>query len=125
VPTSDSDGARDLVAKLFRGLGDASRLAILQALRAGPRNVSELVAATGLTQPSASTHLSCLWCCGLVAKSRRGRFVYYRIRSPEVRRLLTAAERLLADVGAHVDACENYGAPERAPRRRQRSQQWQ
>ncbi|MGH7576874.1 MAG: ArsR/SmtB family transcription factor, partial [Longimicrobiales bacterium] len=30
-------------AKLFRGFSDASRLSILEALRAGPRSVGEIV----------------------------------------------------------------------------------
>ena len=109
----------DLVGKLFRGLGDPSRLAIVMALRDGPRNVSEVVGDTGLSQSNASTHLHCLWCCGLVEKTRRGRFVYYRVRSREVRQLLRGAERLLAEVGSHVAACARYEARggSRAPRR--------
>lgn len=114
-----------LAAKLFRGLGDPSRLAILQALRGGPLNVSQVVAATGLSQPSASTHLSCLWCCGLVSKSQRGRFVYYRVRSRAVHRLLTGADRLLQLVGTHVDACERYeAAGSGGVRRRARGRAW-
>ncbi len=106
-----------LAAKLFRGLADPSRLGILLAIRRGPRNVSEIVAATGLSQPNASTHLSCLWCCGLVEKTTRGRFVYYRIRSRRTLRILHHAERLLRSVGAHVEACERYEAEGEAPRR--------
>lgn len=62
-----------LKAKLFRGLADRSRLAVLEALRDGPQCVSEIVAATGLSQPNASTHLSCLGECGLVTRERRGK----------------------------------------------------
>ncbi|MBI2544891.1 MAG: winged helix-turn-helix transcriptional regulator [Candidatus Rokubacteria bacterium] len=61
-----------LQAKLFRGLADPSRLAVLEALRDGPRCVSEVVAATGLSQPNASAHLACLEDCGLVIRDRRG-----------------------------------------------------
>lgn len=53
-------------AKLFRGFADLSRLSILEALRDGPRTVSQIVAESGMSQPSASVHLDCLWCCGLV-----------------------------------------------------------
>ena len=52
-----------LKAKLFRGLGDRSRLAILEAILDGPRNVGQIVAETGLSQPNASMHLECLYCC--------------------------------------------------------------
>ena len=44
-----SDGALELIAARFRALGEPSRLKLLIALEAGERNVTELVAATGLT----------------------------------------------------------------------------
>ena len=47
-------------AKLMRGFSDPSRLSILEILVDGPRRVSEIVMATGLSQPNVSTHLSCL-----------------------------------------------------------------
>jgi DNA-binding transcriptional ArsR family regulator len=65
-----------LGAKLYRGLGDPSRLKVLAALRDGPLSVSVIVERTGLSQPNASMHLACLGDCGLVSKERDGRFVY-------------------------------------------------
>ncbi len=59
--------ALGLKTKLFRGFADRSRLALLEALRDGPRCVGDLVAATGLGQPNVSNHLGCLQDCGLVA----------------------------------------------------------
>lgn len=52
--------ALEIKAKLFRGLSDASRLAILESLREGPLSVTEIVKASGLTQSNASNHLGCL-----------------------------------------------------------------
>ena len=46
-------------AKLFRGLADPSRLAILEALRLGPLSVGQIVAATGLSQPNEIGRASC------------------------------------------------------------------
>jgi DNA-binding transcriptional ArsR family regulator len=69
------DQAQSVKAKLFRGLADLSRLRVLESLRGGPRCVSEVIQATGLSQPNTSAHLTCLWECGLVNKERRGRFV--------------------------------------------------
>ena len=43
-------------AKFFRGLADQSRLAILDALCAGPLVVHEIVGRTALTQPNVSNH---------------------------------------------------------------------
>lgn len=94
-----------LRAKLLRGLADPSRLAILEALREGPRTVTGLVQATGLTQPNVSNHLACLLGCGLVAREARGRFADYRLSDPRVDALLALADALLADVARGVEDC--------------------
>ncbi len=106
MPRSPADLA--VKAKLFRGLADPSRLAILEALREGPRNVSQVVAAVGLTQPNVSMHLQCLWCCGLVERESAGRFMYYRIRSRGVERLLRDAQSVLTEVSERVARCTRY-----------------
>lgn len=98
-------------AKLFRGLADPSRLAILEALRPGPLSVREIVAATGLSQSNASNHLRCLSECGLVMGEARGRFVHYGLADPRVDELLALASQLLDSTGERIDACENYRSP--------------
>lgn len=103
----------NLKAKLFRGFADPSRLAILEALREGPRSVGELVHATGLSQPNVSSHLACLRDCGLVINDKQGKYVYYRLSDGRVGELLVLAEALLADVAQGVYACTRYGSKER------------
>lgn len=95
-------------AQLFGGFADRSRLSILESLRGGERRVSDLVAATQLSQPNVSAHLACLWECGLVAREKRGREVHYRL-IPGVTALLSAADQILAVAGATVGACPRYG----------------
>ena len=94
-----------LKAKLFRGLADPSRLAILEELRGGEKSVSELVEATGLSQPNVSGHLACLKDCGLVVGRQAGRFVSYAVADPRMEEVMRAAEGILADVAAQVYAC--------------------
>jgi DNA-binding transcriptional ArsR family regulator len=106
----------NLKAKLFRGFADPSRLAIVEALRRGPLTVSELVRATGLTQPNVSNHLRCLWDCGLVAREPQGRFVRYRLSDRRVDTLLRLADQLLAEVARGVYACTRYAEPEESGR---------
>ncbi|HEX8694637.1 MAG TPA: metalloregulator ArsR/SmtB family transcription factor [Longimicrobium sp.] len=91
--------------KLFHGLADPSRLAILEALREGPRTVSDIVAATGLGQPNVSNHLACLLGCGLVSREPAGRRAFYRLSDPRVDALLSLADELLADVARGVESC--------------------
>lgn len=100
-------------AQLFHGFSDRSRLSIVDALRNGERRVSDLVVATALTQPNVSMHLACLWECGLVAREKRGREVYYRLIQG-VPELLAAADLILAVAGETVGACPRYGTERRA-----------
>lgn len=111
----DSRTGHDLTAKLFRGFADPSRLAILEALRAGERCVSDLVLATGLTQSNVSGHLACLRDCGLVVSRQEGRFVRYRLADPQVAEMLGDARAIVALFAARIAACANYGPDGRTP----------
>ena len=102
----------DLQAKLFRGFADPSRLSILEALLEQERTVSDLVQATGFTQPNVSNHLSCLRDCGLVTVRQQGRFSFYSLSDDRVAKLLLLADELLADVAKGVYECTRYNLKE-------------
>ncbi|MDR7455591.1 MAG: metalloregulator ArsR/SmtB family transcription factor [Armatimonadota bacterium] len=107
-----------LKAKLFRGFADPSRLAVLEALRGGPRCVSDVVAATSLSQPNVSAHLACLVECGLARSARQGRFVYYAIADDRALKILEEAEAILGGIGSEVFRCTRYDpGPRPRPRR--------
>lgn len=97
-----------LKAKLFRGLGDPSRLAIVLALREGEKTVSQIVAETGLSQPNTSAHLACLRDCGIVASRQQGRYVFYTLARAEFQTILDAADTLLDRLGDSIAACPRY-----------------
>ena len=106
--------AADLVAKYFRGLGDPSRLRILELLRdEGELSVSELVERLALPQPKVSNHLACLRWCGFIEARREGRTVFNRISDPRVEAMLDLAHALLADNAEHVAACCRIEEPKR------------
>ena len=78
-----------LKAKLFRGLGDSTRLSILESLREGEKTTSQIVAETsGQSQSNISNHLSCLLDCGLVKNRRQGKNIFYRLGDKKVSKLL-------------------------------------
>lgn len=104
----DLDMGRGVGAKLFRGLADPTRLAVLQILWAGERRVTDLVGELEMSQSNVSAHLACLKDCGLIADRPVGRAVYYRIATGEVFALLRAAEDLLEDVGDRIALCPRY-----------------
>lgn len=107
-----------LTAKLFRGLGDPSRLRVLAALRDGPLSAGEVVTRTGLSQPNASMHLKCLGECGLVTWERDGRFMHYQIADKRVVKLLDQSEELLLQIGPLIKACPRYRQSGREAQRR-------
>lgn len=95
VPEAEQGVA--LAARLFRGLGDPTRLALLLALTDGEQRVADLVARVGTSQPNVSGHLACLKACGLVLdRPGERRQVFYRIADPAVYDLLRSAEKLAA-----------------------------
>lgn len=100
--------AVELRTILFHGLSDSSRQRIISLLGTGSARVTDVVAATGMSQPNASTHLACLWECGLADRERRGREVHYSL-AEGVAELLEVADGLLARAGERIEACPNYG----------------
>ena len=72
------------VATRFRILGVPLRLQILNELADGERTVSELVEATGSSQPNVSKHLTTLLAHRLVRREQRGNCAYYSVADPAV-----------------------------------------
>lgn len=56
----------------FDALGDATRRAVFELLRAGPRAVGELAADLPVSRPAVSQHLRVLKEAGLVTERRNG-----------------------------------------------------
>jgi DNA-binding transcriptional ArsR family regulator len=79
--------ALDQVASYFQALSEPTRLALLNLLRDGERNVGELAQASGFTTANVSRHMALLTTRGLVARDSRGTSVYYRIADAAVYQL--------------------------------------
>lgn len=110
VEQVDEAEAATAAACLFRGMGDPSRVAILQHLLLGEHNVGELTSHLGLAQSTVSKHLACLCDCGLVESRPVGRSSVFSLTHPDaVRKVFAAAEELLAATGDAVVLCPVYG----------------
>jgi ArsR family transcriptional regulator len=73
--------ARRLAAS-FKALADPARLRLLSLIQAHPEGeacVCNLVEPLGLSQPTVTHHLQVLHRAGLLARERRGVWVYYRV----------------------------------------------
>ncbi len=107
MPTHDETDSA-VAAKLFRGFGDRTRLAILAELADGEHRVTDLVEILGRSQSTVSSHVACLRDCGLIDARVEGRQMFYRIAFPEIITLLRNAEQLLSEIGHDVELCPNY-----------------
>jgi DNA-binding transcriptional ArsR family regulator len=107
----DNADAIRLKAKFFRGFADPTRLAVLETLLDGEKNVNEIVELLEISQPNASAHLACLRDCGLVKSEGRGKFTYYSLYDEKIRDLLRTAEAILAQVAQGIYACTRYEEP--------------
>jgi DNA-binding transcriptional ArsR family regulator len=72
------------VADRFKVLAEPARLSVLNELRSGPRSVSGLIDATGLSQANLSKHLQLLHAHGFVSRQRQGLFTIYRLADRSV-----------------------------------------
>jgi DNA-binding transcriptional ArsR family regulator len=77
-----SPAALSLMADFFKVLSEVSRLQIMCCLKSGSKNVTEIIAATGLGQANVSKHLKILSQAGVVSRRQEGVCVYYQIANP-------------------------------------------
>lgn len=90
----------EIKANLFKGLSHPYRIRLLEILCEEPdkpRQVSSLIAATGLEPSHLSQHLAVLRRNGLVVAERDGSAVFYRLAHPKVAELLAIARVFLID----------------------------
>lgn len=99
------DRLLEKVAQQFKLLSEPSRLRILQLLLEGEKTVSELVVLMATTQANVAHQLSLLATGGLVAKTRDGMHVYYRICDPSLTKLNELVCKSLKEKG-EADLCE-------------------
>jgi DNA-binding transcriptional ArsR family regulator len=109
---ADAPTRTELLAKYFRGLGDPTRLRVLELLQeAGELSAGEIVSRLGMPQATVSTHLGCLRWCGFVTTRREDRSVIYRLADPRVSEVVAIGASLLEDNAEHVACCSTIDRP--------------
>ena len=102
IPLADAE----LTARLFRTLGDSTRLRILDLLLdEGEMHQMEIVRRLGATQARVSEHMACLKWCGFVETRTEGRKSLYRVVNRQVPGLLNRAKRFLEQNEAQIASC--------------------
>lgn len=74
--------AAEQLARIFKALGDPTRLRLLSLIAARPAEeacVCDLTDPVGLSQPTVSHHMKQLVDAGLVTREQRGKWAYYRV----------------------------------------------
>ncbi|EGI78206.1 regulatory protein, ArsR [Hylemonella gracilis ATCC 19624] len=91
------------VAAYFQALSEPTRLMILNQLRGGEANVSELAEACACSVANVSRHLTLLSKHGLVERDSRGANAYYRIADPSVNAL---CDLVCGNIARHLERGE-------------------
>lgn len=82
------------ISRLLRTLGQPARIQILLAIGSGEACVCHLEAVLGERQAFISQHLMTLRKARILASRREGRYVYYRLRDPQLLEMLQLAGEL-------------------------------
>ena len=102
IPLADTE----LLARLFRTLGDVTRLRVLELLlEEGELHQMEIVRRLGATQARVSEHMACLTWCGFVETRTEGRKTLYSPANRQVSGLLDRATRFLEQNEAQIASC--------------------
>jgi len=85
----------ELLAPVIKALAHPLRIELVELLKEGPRNVSNLSKSSDSEISIVSRHLSILERAGIVEKQPQGKEVFYHLITPCVNRFLCCVEQVL------------------------------
>ncbi len=89
--------------KIFFGtLVSEPRLNIINLLRKGKKNVSEIMEGLGMDQTSVSHNLARLKLCGFVNSEIEGKYRYYKINEETIKPLMEIIESHMSQYCIHI-----------------------
>jgi ArsR family transcriptional regulator len=80
--------------KLFKALGDPTRLMIVEMLLKGEMCVCKIIPSTGKSQPTVSAHLKILSEAGILKSRKEGLSVFYCLADEKIKDLLADAKKI-------------------------------
>jgi DNA-binding transcriptional ArsR family regulator len=83
-------------------LGSESRLRIINLLRKGKKNVSEIIKELKMDQTAASHDLARLKRCGFVKSDIEGKFRYYKLNDETIRPLMGFIDKHMSQYCVHI-----------------------
>lgn len=89
--------------KIFFGtLVSESRLKIINLLRKGRKNVSEIIKETGMSQTAVSHDLARLKRCGFVLSEVKGKFRNYKLNEKTIKPLMDLIDKHMSQFCIHI-----------------------
>ncbi len=89
--------------KIFFGtLVSEPRLKIINLLRNGKKNVSEIIGALEMDQTEASHNLARLKRCGFVKSEVNGKYRYYQINEETIKPIMETIEKHMSQYCIHI-----------------------
>ena len=96
IESAEGHAPPPAVVRLYRALGDETRLRILRLLRERDRYLTEIATEIELSKPTVKHHLSMLRAAGLVTMTEEGSLTYYSLRRQRLAEGGAELERYLA-----------------------------
>lgn len=90
-----SDQSAETLARMFKALGDPTRVKLLSMMASAPDGeacICDMTQPVGLSQSTVSHHMKLLVAAGLVTRDQRGKWAYYRVVPSGLRSLAAALE---------------------------------
>lgn len=87
----------DLNAKIFKALGDSSRLKIIDILSCEEMCACDILKYFDFTQPTLSHHMKVLTECGIVVTRKEGTWNYYRLSCENSKNLINFLNKIITN----------------------------
>lgn len=81
-------------ARIFKALGDKTRLEIVEMLADGEKCACKVLEKFNFTQPTLSHHMKILCDCGIVTSRKEGKWTYYRLSESAVWEIIEFLKKL-------------------------------
>ncbi|RMD67790.1 ArsR family transcriptional regulator [Candidatus Pacearchaeota archaeon] len=89
--------------KIFFGtLVSEPRLRILNSLKKGEKNVSQLIEELGMDQTAVSHNLARLRNCGFITLEKKGKYHYYKLNEKTIKPLMELIEKHMSGHCVHI-----------------------
>ncbi len=90
----------------FKALSNDTRLRIIDLLRKGPRNATQIGEALHIEQSMVSHNLACLINCGFVSANQNGKNKVCSLNKQTVMPLLEITDRHIREYGKKLEGCK-------------------